>query len=190
MILIFVSCFHAPDFISVNHINFLCMWNCGISSFLSGPNLYLLLHFSDQCLCVQWNSSVVKLRLRLIEWKLWPLTFYSLPVDLSDEGQTDRRGAKPLFGAFRPLDAFPPHCKMKSCAREHFLFSTLIEAVSSIKLQSTLYLLWLWRLQVTPWSQCSQCSPHQPRCEFSTFLFVLFISNLKKNQILFLMHIL
>lgn len=53
------------------------------------------------------------------------------------------------------------------------------------QLLSTLWFPWPQRLKVTQWGQCSQHFPHQPRCEFLTFLFVLFLSNIKVPNIVF-----
>lgn len=51
------------------------------------------------------------------------------------------------------------------------------------QLLSTLWFPWPQRLKVTRWGHCSQHFSHQPRCEFLTFLFVLFLSNIKVPNI-------
>lgn len=53
------------------------------------------------------------------------------------------------------------------------------------QLLSTLRFPWPQRLKVTRWGHCSQRFPHQPRCEFLTFLFVLFLSNIKSSKYCF-----
>lgn len=86
---------------------------------------------------------------------------------------------------------FPPHCSEVTCQGASTVMFLLMQwdlrGINCYlsQLLSTLWFPWPQRLKVTRWGQCSQRFPHQPRCEFLTFLFVLFLPNIKVPNIVF-----